>query len=460
MRHGAGIKPGDDPKNKPPSSDHVLTAEGLREARAVGDRLAETLATAGPEDRPVKVAEIRYAGATGRLVLLDYPANREPEATAKAVAHQLTLRGIKHEKPTPWPVIRPEVFPASSSKAADKAFKAADCLKEVAEQHRGQAILVVGNSSQVDWIAEQLARRPIAVGRGEVVCLAKTSPRQSRWGLRWTVGPSEEATIKDLRDKIRSKMDTAKFLGAFITALVSFVLGKWLDALRAAAAKNQPIPIPVGQHWLWLLTVVLLLLAAVLCFAALFFYDGLLMPDRYWTSSTRRRNSFRARWVVQRPPSSAAWVLQQDMIRVWNRLVVPAIVALGAALLVFTSLVLVSPGSGHRHGSCRPWPILRDQLALLPVLQTLSTAVSATGWLESRQRIGEAQVTGHGQPTRYGCSDEPLRGANAPATPQGRQGERRRSPQVRHVHHHRAMPQMSTSAASGSSSVIEIASAV
>jgi broad specificity phosphatase PhoE len=355
MRHGAGIKPGDDPKDKPPSSDHVLTAEGLREAQAVGDRLAETLATAGPDGRPVKVAEIRYAGATGRLVLLDQ-ANQEPEATARAVAHQLTLRGIEHEKPTPWPVIRPEVFPASSSKAADKACKAAECLKALAERHRGQAILVVGNSPQVDWLAEQLVGRPIAVGRGEVVCLATTSPRQSRWGLRWTVGPSEEATIKELRDKIRSKMDTAKFLGTFITALVSFVLAKWLDALKAAAANNQPIPIPPGQHWLWLLTVVLLLLAAVLCFAALFFYDGLLMPDRYWTSSARRRNSRQARWVVQRPPSSAAWILQQNMMRLWNRLVVPAIVALGAALVVFTSLVLVSPGSGGH--LTRPQPIV------------------------------------------------------------------------------------------------------
>jgi hypothetical protein len=91
-------------------------------------------------------------------------------------------------------------------------------------------------------------------------------------GLAVDGRPSEEATIKDLREKIRSKMDTAKFLGTFITALVSFVLGKWLDVLKAAADKNQSVP--PAQDRLWLLTVVLLLLAAVLCFAALFFYDG------------------------------------------------------------------------------------------------------------------------------------------------------------------------------------------
>jgi Na+/H+ antiporter NhaA len=35
------------------------------------------------------------------------------------------------------------------------------------------------------------------------------------------------------------------------------------------------------------------------------------------------------------------------MVRVWNRLVVPAIGALGGALLAFALLVLVSPGSGR-----------------------------------------------------------------------------------------------------------------
>jgi hypothetical protein len=50
-------------------------------------------------------------------------------------------------------------------------------------------------------------------------------------------------------------------------------------------------------------------------------------------------------WLVQRPPSSAARVLQQNMIRVWNRLVIAAMGALGVALAAFAVLVVAKPTS-------------------------------------------------------------------------------------------------------------------
>ena len=208
MRHGAAIKAGQDPQATLPGPDQVLTAQGYRDAEAVGQRLAET------------------------------------QATAKVVARQLTVGRVGHGKPEPWPAIRQDLFPASSRNAARQAGAAADDLERDANNHSGQAVLVVGNSPQIDWIAQRLLGHPIAVGRGEVVGLAgRRRPRHEssqprwRWELQWTVGPSEEATIKDLRDKIRSKMDTAKFLGTFITALVSFVLGK---AVGCAAGGRRP----------------------------------------------------------------------------------------------------------------------------------------------------------------------------------------------------------------------------
>jgi hypothetical protein len=304
MRHGAGIKVSHDPLTTPPGPDHILTAQGFRDAQAVGQRLAETLtSTVGGGG----VAWIRYAGAAGQSDrwALAPGANREPEATAKVMARQLAAGGVACSEPEPWPEIRPESFPASSEQAATKAQAAANCLETEAKRHPGQAVLVVGNSPQVDWIAEQLAGRPIAIGRGEVVCLAGPykrwrwphRPWRSLWELQWTVAPSEQDTIKDLRDKIRSKMETAKFLGTFVTALVSFVLGKRLDALKAAVSPTQPIPIPLIQDRLWLATVLLLAVAAVLCFAALFYYDGLLMPERYWTSPARRASYGRNLWM-------------------------------------------------------------------------------------------------------------------------------------------------------------------
>jgi hypothetical protein len=387
MRHGAGIKAGQDPETTRRGRDHVLTAQGYRDAEAVGQRLAETLATAhGDPNKPVRVARIRYAGKvqpTGRLVC-DEEVNLEPQATAAVVARQLTLGGIGHQDPEPWPEISQEHFPASSPNAAEQACRAVAELECDPNLHPGQAVLVVANSPQIDWIVERLLGRPIAVGRGEVMGLAGSTrpqrrsqrPPRWRWELQWTVGPSEETTIEDLRSKIRSKMDTAKFLGTFITALVSFVLGKRLDALQGAADPTKAIPIPPVQDRLWLVTVGLLLAAALLCFAGLFFYDGLLMPDRYWTSRARGHSSRRVRGVVERPPSSAAWVLQQNMVRVWNRLVVPAIGALGLALVTFALLVLVNPGSGR--------DLFRPELLGIAVI----AALAGSYLFVSRPRLG------------------------------------------------------------------------
>jgi hypothetical protein len=377
MRHGAGIKAGQDPEKTPPGPDKILTVEGFRNAEAVGQQLAETLATS--PDGPVTVRQIWYATKA-------IPG--ESEATAKVVATQLTPAGVyaKAKVPQACPQIGPEEFPASSRDAATKAYKVAKDLNNNAEKEPGKAILVVGNSPQVDWIAEQLLGRPIAIGRGEVVCLSRPlkrwrrlirQPRMPLWDLRWTVGPSEETTIKDLREKIGSKMDVAKFLGTFITALVTFVLGKRFDALKAAGA-NPAQPIPPVQTWLWWITIALLATAALLCFAALFYYDTLLMPNRYWTSHARRLRLRRlsrwprGRWLVERPPSSAAWVLQQNMMRVWNRLVVPAICTLGLALSVFALLVLANPRTGRDLMQLEPFVVLALAVALVGAYLRLS----------------------------------------------------------------------------------------
>lgn len=350
MRHGAGIKPGQDPEKVPQAADGVLTAAGHREAQAVGHTLAETLNSSYPLVHRVAVF---YSVP---------PAGREPEATAAVVAGQLQAAGIGIDGPGQWEqrlpgamlvmddirqkirVVRDELREQIESAAQDLTAKAG------AEKDR--LVLVVANSPQVDWVAEELLKRPVAIARGEVIGIGKRGgrrpwPASERRDLLWTIGPSEESEIKDLRDKIRSKMDTAKFLGAFITALVTFVLGKRFDTVKGTGFQAG---LPQVQAILWLITIAGLGLAALLCFAAVICYDSLLMPVRFWASSARssllrpRRPSV-VRWLVSRPPSSAARVLQQNMVRVWNRLVVMAMGILGVALAAFAVLVVVKPTS-------------------------------------------------------------------------------------------------------------------
>lgn len=342
----------------------MLTEAGYREAQAVGYTLAETLKVIVP--RGLKVGKILYAGENRKseptvknmkipLIMSrmkEKPSclqpDREPEATAEVVKKQLITAERYSGEPEPWPAIAPRQLPSSENDPRDQVRRAAEELEGWARDCNLDAVLVVGNSPQIEWVAEWLRRGPLPIDRGEVVCLSEPR-RRWQWLLRrrrellWAIGPDQKEVIEELRAKIRSKMDTAKFLGVFITGLVTFVLSKRIDALKPIVGGQQsPVPpqISTMQNGLWLLTVASLGVAALLCFTALYYYDRLLMPTRYWAQSARPS---RAWWLAERPPSSAAWVLYQNMTRTWKWLVVPAIYALGVALLAFAVLVLADP---------------------------------------------------------------------------------------------------------------------
>jgi len=266
------------------------------------------------------------------------------------VARYLAEAGIRLTGPEPWSATLPSPVRALTDESRTQIKRAAKGLSTADLSVERGLVLVVANSPQIDWVAEELLAKSVAIGRGEVIGISQRH-RRRRWSVResrdllWTIGPSEASAITDLRDKIRSKMDTAKFLGAFITALVAFVLGKRFDAHTGIALNAGLLNV---QGILWLVTIVGLGLAALLCFAAVAYYDGLLMPVRFWESSARRSwlrlQIFSSAWgLVRRPPSSAAWILQQNMVRVWNRLVVTAMIMLGLALSAFSILIVVKP---------------------------------------------------------------------------------------------------------------------
>jgi hypothetical protein len=373
MRHGAGIKPGQDPDDEPPGPDGVLTSAGYRDAQAVGHLLAETLTSSFPGGCQVAVwfavpPAVPAPGTKQGSWHWRKPklSPGEPEATARVVARYLTGAGIHIEQLEPWTAELPNQYLPLTDKSQKQIKCAAEGLRRTAQPGKRRLVLVVANSPQIDWVGEEFLARPVAIGRGEVIGISEQHRRwpwsvRKRQDLLWTIGPSEASAIADLRDKIRSKMDTAKFLGAFITALVTFVLGKRFDARTGAASDAGLLNV---QPVLWFITIAALGFAALLCFAAVAYYDGLLMPVRFWESSARSsrfrlRGSSSTWWLVRRPPSSAAWVLQQNMVRVWNRLVRAAMIVLAVALSTFSVLVIVKPRDYGDLG----WPIIVIVLA-------------------------------------------------------------------------------------------------
>jgi hypothetical protein len=175
---------------------------------------------------------------------------------------------------------------------------------------------------------------PLALKNGEVASIALTDARKGRAAghLEWTIAPDETRAIEELREKIKSKMDIAKLLGGFMTLVLGGVVlaPNRLDELSRG-----------GDRWAVYVAAVAFLIAIGLYLRTMYAYDTLLMPTRYWGEGAPGRHP--PTWLVRRPPSSAAWILYQNMLHVWTFLFTPATVAVGVGLVALAYAAL-EPG--------------------------------------------------------------------------------------------------------------------
>jgi phosphohistidine phosphatase SixA len=345
MRHGAGHKPyhSGEEKEKPSENFPELLLRAERDVHAVGLRLKEVIEYGS--DPPIDI---------GAVV-----SSPEPEARATAEKMKCVVELPELQK---CEQLAPKAFkPVDGKDRRAPAKAAAEMLKNAKMPGESNAVLVIGHEPHLAWIAYELAKKGIPIDRGELVCLSQPSKRWCKsWRLTWTIAPDDSQALAEVREKIRSKMDAAKVLGGFITALITFVLAQFL----------QHTAVNDATWVLRLITGALLFFAAGLYFVALFHFDTLLMPSRFWGSKPSRR---RASWLVARPPSSSAWVLYQNMMRIWTWTFIPATALVGIALIAFAQSI-VEP-----HEPSDWW--------LVPVAVFGAVALLAWTWF-SRPRIG------------------------------------------------------------------------
>src|SRR5215204_4210451 len=213
-----------------------------------------------------------------------------------------------------------------------------------------QAYVVVGHQPQLTQIARRLLKGKylpsdsLPLGNSEAACIELGYKPRLQWLL--TVTP-EETLVTDLKDKIKSKYDVAKFLlGAFVvnTGLI-LNAGLW-----GSPEKWNDAPI---AKWVAYFAILAALISLVFTAATLFSYDSLLMPSKFWSESSEpsdepssRLKRFLgklppkwmvSRWSVSRPPSPAHVVLFYEMVHVWNVFFIPAVffafVAIGCLTL-------------------------------------------------------------------------------------------------------------------------------
>ena len=311
---------------------------------AVGDRLSEEFERDSPSGRePISLVAIRCA---------DTPVARE---TLCKVLERLPLT-------LDWPArvavvdrdqahILIKELPALNSPvdvARDEIDRLASSLLGSAGGSDGNAILVVGHQPTLSRVADALLngrrprflrRAPTPLDRSGIVCVAVADDRPSRraW-IAWAISYDDKAAAAAVRDKIARKMDTAKSFGGLLTLALTIVLGVLVDGQQIANF----------GHRLWQVqaSAVLYLLASGLYIVTMYCYDSLLMPTRFWGESGAGsgQRAARRRWLVERPPSSDAWVLYQNMMRIWRNLFTTASALAFAATVLFAFAALCITG--------------------------------------------------------------------------------------------------------------------
>ena len=149
----------------------------------------------------------------------------------------------------------------------------------------------------------------------------------------------EQAVVvtKELREKVRSKMDVGKFFAGFITLLIGILL------------KDGNLNLPLSK-----LGIVFLVSSLGFCVAAVFCYDRLLMPREYWTALPKEEKS----------EEKFQDHLKEDMVRSWRWLFVPAVICFGTGFL----LVLANALGFQRSSTFDPEPVILIILLIIGVL--------------------------------------------------------------------------------------------
>ena len=120
--------------------------------------------------------------------------------------------------------------------------------------------------------------------------------------------PGNQDTTEQLREKIKSKMDVAKFFAGFITVFLGVA---FRDLSNLAADSNRLVSFSGQAGMLFILG------ALAFSVSTMFAYDRLMMPPALWRV----------------PPSNDD--LFHQMVRAWQRLFVPAVATFVIGLLGF-----------------------------------------------------------------------------------------------------------------------------
>jgi phosphohistidine phosphatase SixA len=347
-------------------TDPVLTCQGRAEAREVGAMLASVLDDLCRAGYPVEVTGFLHERTEVALVTaLAFQSAYEQTADAIRTEYGHGPPPLAHMaaigRNLPAYVSDPDPWAKDTITLFTKAGHAPD---------RGEgAVLIIGHDPGMSCLLATLlaCNVPRARRYRDVPGLARAEliglKRDGRyWKPVWALTSGADSDIAEIKAKIKSKMDTAKVFGGFVTAVLTFVVSQYATT------------VPRTPFWAAVRGVSLaaLAIAILLYLMTLFWYDRLLMPSRFWGILPGGKEDAVSK-VLRRPPSSALWVLYQNMQRTWRLLFVPATYATAIGIVGFAA------------GRIEPSPV--TALAIFAASAAVITITAWWGW-RSRPILG------------------------------------------------------------------------
>ena len=307
----------------------VLTPRGRAEAREVGGAFASVLDDLREARCPIEVTRFLH----------EHTEAAEATALAFQSAYQQTADAIETEYGYgPPPLARMEAIGRNvSAYISDPSLWAKATMEWLTSNDSRPAqekgALIVGHDPGMSYLLGTLLHRNAprvgryrdvpGLARAELLCLRSDG---RHWRPMWALTPGADDDIAKITEKIKSKMDTAKVFGGFVTAVLTFVVSQYATTT------------PTTTYWAAVrgASLTALAMAILLYLMTLFWYDRLLMPRRFWGILRGGREDAVSR-VLRRPPSSAVWVLYQNMQRTWRLLFVPATYAAAIGIVGFAA---------------------------------------------------------------------------------------------------------------------------
>jgi hypothetical protein len=306
---------------------HGERGQELADVAAVAQRLGETI-----RDLPFTIQHWAIC----------HPSTAQTAATAEMFKARLAALGEPEKTKCTKLRLGPSQFPSDPlpdntiDKRVTELWNEVDCLFSPKQEgclpgNPLDMLVLVGHQPAIDWFLDGRVDEDVAVALGEVAALIRVRGTRGRWHLWWVITPQSQNALPDLREKIQSKMTVLAVLAGFSTAVLAATA---IELAGNAVARPE-------TRLLMLAAIALFFASAVVQIGTLLAYDRLMMPHRFWR--TRQPPALRSpgnlpTGVVERPPSSAGWVVYQESVRLW-RWAVNAFIVAGAGVLVLLAAV-------------------------------------------------------------------------------------------------------------------------